>query len=460
MALLKGWVGMNQSIFNLLKVGIGPSSSHTLGPMRMAIAFRNCLLNSKILSDIHELRVTLYGSLALTGEGHLTPNAIVSGLSGHDPIITPIAEIQNASTLLSERKFLKMDACKISVEPSHFIHFKKSLKNLQHPNTATFEALDKNGVVLLGKDFCSIGGGMICTPDVVLSQFRKQDRPKISLVKILSECKRSKISLLEWLIRQEKKISKLNESEIYERLDNLWQIMVTSIKKGLQEEGSLPGKLGVHRRAKKAAEQFEKTQNPLQKALPAIGKAGIYALAVSEENASGGRVVTAPTCGACGVVPGVLYMLNQDLCIDHKKILQGLAIAGLIGNIVVDRASISGAEVGCQGEVGVACSMAAAACTMINGGSNAQIEEAAEAALEHHLGLTCDPVMGLVQVPCIERNAIASGTAINSSNLALLGRGEHLISFDECVDTMMATGCDMPEEYKETSLGGLATTHC
>ena len=191
-----------------------------------------------------------------------------------------------------------------------------------------------------------------------------------------------------------------------------------------------------------------------------MGKAGIYALAVSEENASGGRIITAPTCGACGVVPGVLYMLYNDLKVPQDKILQGLIIAGLIGNIVVDRASISGAEVGCQGEVGVACAMAAGACAMINGGTNSQIEEAAEAALEHHLGLTCDPIMGLVQVPCIERNAIASGTAINSANLALLGEGRHLISFDQCVDTMMVTGCDMPEEYKETSLGGLATTHC
>jgi L-serine dehydratase len=194
--------------------------------------------------------------------------------------------------------------------------------------------------------------------------------------------------------------------------------------------------------------------------MPFMGKAGIYALSVSEENACGGRVVTAPTCGACGVLPGVLTVLSRDEGFSDESVYDGLMIAALIGNIVVDRASISGAEVGCQGEVGVACAMAAAAFCAMNGGSNYQIEEAAEAGLEHHLGLTCDPVMGLVQVPCIERNAVAAGTAINTANLALLGEGSHLISFDCCVDTMMLTGTEMSEKYKETSLGGLATTHC
>ena len=447
---------MNQSLFDLLKVGIGPSSSHTLGPLNMAKAFRQELSKYKINS----LRITLHGSLAMTGEGHLTPNAIIAGLMGYDAIKTPIEDIQQATAKLLMNKGMQIHKNWLNIENRNFIHFVKNLKNLQHPNTAVFEALDESGAVIKRKEFCSIGGGAICEPSKVSSKHRDQSRQRMSFVHILDECRLQKISLLDWTLEKERAISGLSTEEVYKRLSDLWEIMLKAIDRGLTSDGILPGKLGVHRRAKKSLERFKSFDNPLQKALPAMGRAGIYALAVSEENASGGRIVTTPTCGACGVVPGVLNMLHKDLKVPQEKILQGLVIAGLIGNIVVDRASISGAEVGCQGEVGVACAMAAGACAMINGGTNSQIEEAAEAALEHHLGLTCDPVMGLVQVPCIERNAIASGTAINSANLALLGEGRHLISFDQCVDTMMVTGCDMPEEYKETSLGGLATTHC
>lgn len=447
---------MNQSLFDLLKVGIGPSSSHTLGPLNMARAFRQELLECKVDS----LRVTLHGSLAMTGEGHLTPNAIIAGLMGYDAINTPIEDIQQATAKLLMDKGMRIHKTWLNFDDRNFIHFVKNLKNLKHPNTAVFEALDDSGTVIKRREFCSIGGGAICEPSKVRSTHRDKNRDRMSFVRILDECRLQKISLLDWTLHKESSISGLNTSKIYHRLLDLWKIMLKAIDRGLTTDGILPGKLGVYRRAKKSLDRFESFDNPLQKALPAMGKAGIYALAVSEENASGGRIITAPTCGACGVVPGVLYMLYNDLKVPQDKILQGLIIAGLIGNIVVDRASISGAEVGCQGEVGVACAMAAGACAMINGGTNSQIEEAAEAALEHHLGLTCDPIMGLVQVPCIERNAIASGTAINSANLALLGEGRHLISFDQCVDTMMVTGCDMPEEYKETSLGGLATTHC
>ncbi len=447
---------MNQSLFDLLKVGIGPSSSHTLGPLNMAKVFRQELSNFKFDS----LRVTLHGSLAMTGEGHLTPNAIIAGLMGYDAIQTPIEDIQQATAKLIMDKGMRIHKTWLNIDNRDFIHFVKNLKNLQHPNTAVFEALNRNGTVIKKREFCSIGGGAICEPTKVLSKHRDKDRQRMSFVHILDECRLQKISLLEWTLNKERSISGLSTEEVYQRLLDLWKIMLTAIDRGLLAEGILPGKLGIHRRAKKSLKRFKSFDNPLQKALPAMGRAGIYALAVSEENASGGRIVTTPTCGACGVVPGVLNMLYKDLKVPQEKILQGLVIAGLIGNIVVDRASISGAEVGCQGEVGVACAMAAGACAIINGGTNSQIEEAAEAALEHHLGLTCDPVMGLVQVPCIERNAIASGTAINSANLALLGEGRHLISFDQCVDTMMVTGCDMPEEYKETSLGGLATTHC
>ncbi len=451
---------MNQSLFDLLKVGIGPSSSHTLGPLNMARAFRKEISVHKIQKKIHNLRVTLHGSLAMTGEGHLTPNAIIAGLMGYNAIETPIEDIQQATAKLLMDGGIRVSETWLAIENRDFIHFVKNLRNLKHPNTATFEALDSSGSVIKKMEFCSIGGGAICEPSKVSTKHRNQRRQRMSFVSILDECKTKDISLLEWALKQERDISGLSKKEVYARLLKLWKIMLQAIDRGLASEGLLPGKLGVERRAQKSLKQFTTFDNPLQKALPAMGRAGIYALAVSEENASGGRIITTPTCGACGVVPGVLNMLHKDLNVEQEKILQGLVIAGLIGNIVVDRASISGAEVGCQGEVGVACAMAAGACAMINGGSNSQIEGAAEAALEHHLGLTCDPIMGLVQVPCIERNAIAAGTAINSANLALLGEGRHLISFDQCVDTMMATGCDMPNEYKETSLGGLATTHC
>ena len=451
---------MNQSLFDLLKVGIGPSSSHTLGPLNMARFFREEISSQRVQKTIQSLRVTLHGSLAMTGEGHLTPNAIIAGLMGYDAVETPIEDIQQATAKLLMDGGMQVSQTWLAFSDRNFIHFVKDLKNLQHPNTATFEALDSNGSIVKRMEFCSIGGGAICDPAKVSAKHRNQKRRRMSFVRILKECKLRNLSLLEWTLDQEKRISGLDEKEIYCRLLKIWNIMLQAIDRGLAGEGILPGKLGVSRRAKKSLKQFMTFDNPLQKALPAMGRAGIYALAVSEENASGGRIITAPTCGACGVVPGVLNMLFRDLNVETEKILEGLVIAGLIGNIVVDRASISGAEVGCQGEVGVACAMAAGACAMINGGSNSQIEGAAEAALEHHLGLTCDPIMGLVQVPCIERNAIAAGTAINSANLALLGEGRHLISFDQCVDTMMATGCDMPNEYKETSLGGLATTHC
>lgn len=450
---------IKRSIFDLLKIGIGPSSSHTMGPMQMAREFREELLQKDLKPN--SLRVILYGSLASTGEGHLTPNAILAGLQGMDAIDTPVEEIQNATShLILQGGFFLGEHRIETPQGLELIEFDRSTTQLTHPNTARFRAIDEHGGVLLDRSYCSIGGGVIVELENLQEALEDVDEQKLSLVEILHQCDQLGLSLVEWNFRQEELLTSMSREEIREKLRALWQVMGKTVDAGLSQEGLLPGKLNVRRRAKRAFQRNKKRSTPLGQAVQTFGKAGIYALAVSEQNACGGRLVTAPTCGACGVVPGVLTMMHRELEMDEEEILDGLALAGLIGNIVVDRASISGAEVGCQGEVGVACAMASAAAAALCGASNAQIEESAEAALEHHLGLTCDPIMGLVQVPCIERNAIAAGTAINSANLALMGEGNHLISFDKCVDTMLETGREMNPKYKETALGGLATTHC
>lgn len=449
---------LKRSIFNLLKIGIGPSSSHTLGPFRMARSFREAL--SKKRKRIQRISITLKGSLAHTGRGHLTPNALCAGLLGLDPIDSPIEEIQSASETIKSLKGFNLGDQWINTLDGQLIRLDKMAKNFRHPNTAVFKAYDSKGSIILRQELCSVGGGDFIAIEDLKPAIERTSESKLSFQKILEICELAKISLIDWGYEQERLISGRDRIEVHRDLNKLFHLMQLGVDAGLSKDGLIPGKLGVRRRAKNAYQRLEKNLSDFPGGGPIISKAGIYAMAVSEENASGGRIVTAPTCGACGVLPGVLSLLYRDGNISIEKIFDGLIVAALIGNLVVDRASISGAEVGCQGEVGVACAMASAAYCAIKGGSNSQIEQAAETALEHHLGLTCDPVMGLVQVPCIERNAVAAGTAINTAILALLGEGAHLISFDRCVDTMMLTGCDMSVKYKETSLGGLATTHC
>ncbi|MBW7874913.1 MAG: L-serine ammonia-lyase [Candidatus Cloacimonetes bacterium] len=449
---------MKQSAFDLLKIGIGPSSSHTLGPMRMAQSFRNRLLELEL--PVHKIEVILKGSLALTGEGHLTPNAVIAGLLGFDPVLSDIEKIQGATLEVERNHGFFLGERFLSGGADNLVKFDKVLTGLRHPNTAHFYAYDADGKLILDKECCSIGGGAWLLADSVKPAGSRNVGEKLSSNAILKYCQEHSLSLLDFAYAQEECYLKIEREEIKAKLLYLWNVMKAAVENGLQQEGHLPGKLNVRRRAKRTRDRYMNRSSQLQKAIPTLAKANIYALAVSEENASGGRIVTAPTCGACGVVPGVLYMLWEELKLSEELIAESLLVASLFGNIVVDRASISGAEVGCQGEVGTACAMASAAACFLSGGTNSQIESAAEAALEHHLGLTCDPVMGLVQVPCIERNAIAAGTAINSANLALLGDGDHLISFDRCVDTLRETGTDMSDKYKETSLGGLATTHC
>ncbi|PCJ16044.1 MAG: L-serine ammonia-lyase [Candidatus Cloacimonadota bacterium] len=448
---------INRSIFDLLKVGIGPSSSHTLAPMKMALDFRKHLIQKNIIFD--EIELILKGSFGFTGESHMTPNALIAGLVGLDPVLSPIKKIKSATKDLLDEGILNIGLNYIKVLNRDFIKFSRNFKDLKHPNTCQFIAY-LNGQKIVDCSYLSPGGGVILLESDFELQTEDTSLNKSSFSEILIYCKENKISLLELIYAQEESLTGVSRVEIIRNLEKIWYVMESAIKNSLKEEGILEGGLKLERRAKKSLTRLSSNTDKWRKLAPGMGLAGIYALAVSEENASGGRIITAPTCGASGLVPGVLYMLKDSFNLTNRDMSDALAIASLVGNIVVDRASISGAEVGCQGEVGVACSMGAALCTFLSGGSDIQIEMSAESALEHYLGLTCDPIKGLVQIPCIERNAVGAGTAINTSYLIMSSDEKHLISFDSCVDTMMRTGKDMSYKYKETSEGGLAETYC
>lgn len=395
-----------ESIKEIYKIGYGPSSSHTMGPKKAAEVF---LLRNPAARSF---RVTLYGSLAATGKGHLTDLAI---LNTFRPL--PV-----------EFEWL----------PAVFLP--------RHPNAMKFESKDEGGKITDKWIAYSVGGGSIID-DLTVSE-TKLIYPETTMEAILSWCYKNGKSIYEYVEEHE-------DPDIWDYLNEVWKVMQEAIKRGLETEGSLPGILNYPR---KASAYFEKARY-FEPDIKKRSSLYAYALAVSEENASGGRIVTAPTCGACGVIPAVLKYSSKFYKISDKKILKAMATAGIIGNIVKTNASISGADVGCQGEVGTACAMASAAATQMSGGSIYQVEYAAEMGLEHHLGLTCDPVAGLVQVPCIERNAFAAARAINHNNYSMLSDGRHMISFDKIVQTMAQTGHDLPSIYKETSEGGLAHFH-
>lgn len=394
-----------ESIKEIYRIGNGPSSSHTMGPKKAASEYLNKYSNH------NKFRVTLYGSLALTGRGHLTDKAISNVFLGKE--------------------------IEIIWQPDVFLP--------RHPNAMKYETLDdenNNEWIVY-----SIGGGKIID-DVNQTSKLPDIYPLSKMNDILQWCYKNGRQLWEYVYEYE-------SSDIHDYLMNVWQIMKDSIDRGLKTEGPLPGEL---RLARKASAMYARLQNlSEEKRHRAIIYA--YALAVSEENAAGNLIVTAPTCGSCGILPAVLYFSEQNNKNIERQIINALATAGLIGNIVKTNASISGAEVGCQGEVGTACAMASAALTQLSGGTIFQVEYAAEMGLEHHLGLTCDPVAGLVQIPCIERNAMASARAMSHADFAMLSDGRHLISFDAVVKTMKKTGKDLPYLYRETSEGGLAKFH-
>ncbi|MCL2561652.1 MAG: L-serine ammonia-lyase, iron-sulfur-dependent, subunit alpha [Rikenellaceae bacterium] len=396
-----------ESLRELYKIGNGPSSSHTIGPRKAAITFSG----KNPTADGY--RVTLYGSLAATGKGHLTDKAILD-------ILEPLAPTE------------------LVWQPAVFLPF--------HPNGMKFEAF-KNGAVIDEWMIYSIGGGALAnehTPCIKADSIY----PLTTIKEIEDWCYDYGTSYWEYVEHYE-------GPEIWQYLDTVWQTMRSTIEIGLEKEGVIPGGLGVRR---KAATYFVKAKGHTD-AMASRGKLYAYALATSEENASGGQIVTAPTCGASGVLPAILYHLKTSRDFSDIRILRALATAGLFGNVVKTNGSISGAEVGCQGEIGVACAMAAAAASQLFGGTPSQIEYAAEMALEHHLGLTCDPVCGLVQVPCIERNAIAAARAFDANIYAMFSDGKHRISFDRVVAVMKETGHDLPHLYKETAEGGLAKNY-
>ncbi|MGV8830012.1 MAG: L-serine ammonia-lyase [Breznakibacter sp.] len=393
------------SIKELFKIGHGPSSSHTMGPRKAAEIFLN--RNSQAGS----FRITLYGSLAATGKGHLTDEAILK-------VLEPVAPTQ------------------IIFEPTIELPF--------HPNGMLFEAFDSTGNKTNEWTTYSVGGGTLS--DGAPKEENQQSLYNFTLIEDIKKwCDKNGSTYWEY-------VEQCEGPEIWDYLKEIWDVMRDSVTRGLEKEGVLPGGLGVRR---KASDYLIKAKG-YDGSLKNRGMVYAYALAVSEENASGGKIVTAPTCGGSGVLPAVLYYLHKKHDFRETRILKALATAGLFGNVVKYNASISGAEVGCQGEVGVACAMASAAACQLFGGSVAQIEYAAEMGLEHHLGLTCDPVCGMVQIPCIERNAFAAARALDSNIFATFSDGRHRVSFDHVVEVMKQTGHDLPSLYKETSEGGLA----
>ena len=395
-----------ESIRQIYKIGLGPSSSHTMGPRKAAEIFA-----ARTAGRASRYEVTLYGALAATGRGHLTDQAILSSL-------TPVAPAE------------------IVWKPETVLPF--------HTNGMTFKAFDDKGGEVDSWTVYSVGGG-----DIVEEGQQRSSGPSIyNLTKIKdiqAMCERTGMSYWEY-------VEQCEGPEIWDYLAEVWKVMQEAVERGIEAEGVLPGGLGVRR---KAVSYYVHAAGYSQ-SLKSRGLVYAYALAVSEENASGGRIVTAPTCGSCGIVPAVLYHLHHSKGFSEQRILRALATAGLFGNVVKYNASVSGAEVGCQGEVGVACAMAAAAASQLFGGTPAQIEYSAEMGLEHHLGLTCDPVCGLVQIPCIERNAYAAARALDANLYAAFSDGKHSVDFDRIVEVMKQTGHDIPSLYKETALGGLA----
>lgn len=391
-----------KSLKELYRIGHGPSSSHTMGPRRAA---RRAL---ERFSDADQFRVILYGSLAATGKGHLTHTAVTEVLG----------------------------------EKLEEIVWKPETTLPEHPNGLCFEVLDKNGAVLHSYETYSIGGGALSDDEPGDNEIVY---PLTTIAAIMNYCDNTGKSLWEY-------VAEVEGDEIWTFLAEVWQAMRAAVERGLKTDGVLPGGLGVARKARPLHRKTERLGRNFRQ----DGLLAAYAHAVSEENAAGGQIVTAPTCGAAGTVPAVLYYLQQSQNLDDDEIYKALAIAGLLGNLAKVNGSISGAQIGCQGEVGVACAMAAAAATHVQGGSTRQIEYAAEMGLEHHLGLTCDPVGGLVQIPCIERNAHAAIRAVGCCHMALLSDGVHKISYDDIIAVSLETGNALPSLYRETAQGGLA----
>lgn len=442
------------SIFDIFKVGIGPSSSHTVGPMKAARTF--ALQLEAIADQVASIEVTLYGSLAYTGKGHGTDSAVVLGLMGLQPeTIDPDKVEALLRTVHRDKKLTVPAVGEIPFDPESDLQFEFGDELPRHTNGMQFVAHSASENVLADEKYYSLGGGFIARNEEAEPTEQEDDPPHLfdsgdSLLNIAAE---NDLSIAELVYKNERHWRSADEIE--QRISALWDAMQSCIERGLRSEGVLPGKLSVLRRAAKLHRRLSERGEP--SGLDAMEWVNAFAIAVNEENAAGGRVVTSPTNGAAGIIPAVLmYYVRFVPDASEEGIRTFLLTAGAIGILYKVNASISGAEMGCQGEVGVACSMAAAGLAAVLGGSNDHIEEAAEIGMEHNLGLTCDPVGGLVQIPCIERNAMGAVKAINAARLAMHGDGTHLVSLDQVIETMRQTGLDMSKSYKETSQGGLA----
>jgi L-serine dehydratase len=449
---------MTLSVFDIFKVGIGPSSSHTMGPMRAAREFALGLERDGLLAQTEQIAVRLYGSLALTGAGHGTDRAVLAGLEGAEPeTVDPDSIDPLLQRVRSTGRIKLLGKHEIAFDEPMQLLFMYHERLPRHSNGMRFTALGANNSLLREEDYYSIGGGFVVRGDEVeaheTSVHQAPPYPFGSAAELLTRCRENGLELFELVLANERTWN--SDAQIREKLLHIWQVMQACVERGFRQTGVLPGVLKVRRRAPKLYRVL--TESTSDRPLDVMDWVNAFALAVNEENAAGGRVVTAPTNGAAGIVPAVLHFYRRfykDSSDDG--VIRFLLTAAAIGMLYKKNASISGAEMGCMGEVGVACSMAAAGFVAALHGTNEQIENAAEIGMEHNLGLTCDPVAGLVQIPCIERNAMGSVKAINAARLAMRGDGTHKVSLDQVISTMRQTGADMSTIYKETSQGGLA----
>ena len=458
------------SLFDLYKIGIGPSSSHTMGPMRAARRFAQSLQDANHLDQLAKIRAELYGSLALTGLGHGTDRAILLGLSGEEAAsIDPASIDPKLATIRASKSLSLLGLHPVSFNESEHLLFHRDQMlppgaKTQHPNGMRFTAFDQNGKVLASETYFSIGGGFIVADSEgasnppVMTAAAAQPYPFKSAADLLKIAAENNLAV--WQVMLANECALRSESEVRDGIARIWRVMQSCIDRGIATEGILPGGLNVRRRAPRLAQRLhekEREGKTDRDPLAPLDWVTVYAMAVNEENAAGGRVVTAPTNGAAGVIPAVArYYQTFIRDASDEGILRYFLTSAAIGVLYKENASISGAEVGCQGEVGVACSMAAGGLAAALGGTNGEVEHAAEIAMEHNLGMTCDPIGGLVQIPCIERNAMGAVKAVHACRIAMNETEGHKVSLDQVIKTMYQTGLDMQSHYKETSLAGLA----
>ncbi|GGK86588.1 L-serine dehydratase [Sphaerisporangium melleum] len=449
------------SVFDLFKIGIGPSSSHTGGPMAAAHKFARGLHQDGLLEKTARVEAILYGSLGLTGKGHGSDKAVLLGLSGEKPELVDVDTVDDKLAHIRETGALTLyGRHEIPFVVGEHLVFERKISLPGHPNGMRFTAFTAEGEQLREKVYYSVGGGFVVDENATGADRIKADDTELPYpfttgADLLRHCAETGLSVSGLMLENEKAFGR-TEAEIRTSLLNIWGVMSECVRRGTAKEGVLPGGLKVRRRANQMLRRLQ-SESPEKDPLQTMDWVTLFALAVNEENAAGGRVVTAPTNGAAGIIPAVLtYYERFTPGSDEDGVIRFLLTAGAIGVLFKENASISGAEVGCQGEVGSACSMAAAGLTEALGGTPEQVENAAEIGIEHNLGLTCDPIGGLVQIPCIERNAVASIKAITAARIALRGDGRHFVALDKAIKTMRDTGRDMLDKYKETSRGGLA----